>query len=195
MQCCVGFTDASRMKICRPGGHALTQRAAYSGHRGFHCLNFQTIAGPDSIILRPFGPLEGRRHDSTIYRRSGIDDDLGSALMIDGQQHCAYGDPAFPHMPWLQLGYRRPAFDEGRQLLNASMNSAKICAEWRYKEAKQNFSAIDFSRKMKKREPPISLLRISAALLLNFKICLGRGSQAARCFCCKPPSAREYLDS
>ena len=195
MQNCIGFIEASKMEICRPGGHALTQRAAHSGHRRFHCLNFQTIVGPDGIILHLFGPLEGRKHDSTIYRRSGIDDDLGSALMIDGQQHCAYGNPAFPHRPWLQLGYRRPAFDEDRRLFNASMNSARICAEWSYKDAKQSFSAIDFSRKMKAREPPISLLYVSAALLLNFKMRLGRGSQAARHFRCKSPSAREYLDS
>ena len=195
MQNCVRLIGALKMKICRPGGHALGQRSAFSRHRRFCCLNFQAIAGPDGIILHLFGPLEGWRHGSAIYRRSEVDGNLGPAFMIDGERRCAHGDPASPHRPRLQLGCQLPALDEDQRLFDASMNSARICAERRYKDMKQRFSAINLPRKMKAREPSISLLRISAALLLSFKTRLSHEHQAARHFRCKPLSAREYLGS
>lgn len=34
-----------------------------------------------------FGPLEGRRHDMTMYYRSGLDELLPEALVVDGTQH------------------------------------------------------------------------------------------------------------
>ena len=149
MEGCWGFIDGSKVKICRAGGHNLIQRAAHSGHKRVHCLNFQTITAPDGIILRAYGPLEGRRHDSTLYRKSGIDGSFGSALLINNKQHCAYRDPAFPHRPWLQLGHQGRCLDEILEDFNRSMNSARICAEWSYESIKQDFSSVGFSRKMK----------------------------------------------
>ena len=177
MEGCVGFIDGPKLHMSRPGGQNLIQRAAYSGHKRFHCLNFQTITAPDGIILHLFGPLEGRRHDSTLYRSSGIDRGLGEILMANGLQHCIYGDPAFLHRPWLQVGFKGPALDEDKKNFNRSMNQARICSKWRYKDIKLHSASIDFSRKMKALGSPISLLYIFAALFINFKICLATGAR------------------
>ena len=194
MENCVGFIDGSKLRMSRPGGQNLIQRAAYSGHKRFHCLNFQTITVPDGIVLHLFGPLEGRRHDSTLYRSSGIDQDLEEMLMIDGGQHCIHGDPAFLYRPWAQVGFKGPNLDEGKKNFNRSMSKARICAERAYKDIKLHFAFIDFSRKKKALESPISLLCIFAALLINFEICFGHGSQAMRYFSCLPPDLKKYLE-
>jgi hypothetical protein len=59
--------------MSRPGGDGSIQRSAYSGHKRFHCFSYQTVATPDGLIIHLYGPVEGRRHDLTLYRASGMD--------------------------------------------------------------------------------------------------------------------------
>jgi nuclease HARBI1 len=88
---CVGFIDGTVIGISRPGDN-FEQRAAYNGHKRKHALKFQALVAPDGLILHAAGPLEGRRHDWTLYLRSGLDAELENRLHIEGTQYCIYGD-------------------------------------------------------------------------------------------------------
>jgi hypothetical protein len=37
-----------------------------------HCLKYHVIISPDGMIIHVFGPIEGRRHDETCFKGSGV---------------------------------------------------------------------------------------------------------------------------
>jgi len=51
------------------------------------------------------GPLQGRRDDMVLYYVSWLDEDLRQTPLIDGVQHCLYGDSAYVLRPWMQTGH------------------------------------------------------------------------------------------
>jgi hypothetical protein len=54
---------------------------------------------PCGLIISLYGPVEGRRHDITLYRFSNIEDKL-KAIHEDCGAYI-YGDPAYMLRPWL----------------------------------------------------------------------------------------------
>jgi DDE superfamily endonuclease len=76
----LGSIDGTAIEISRPSG--FSQRATYSGHKSRNCIKFQAISAPDGLILHRFGPMEGRRHDMTLYQASQIDGVLQHSLLI-----------------------------------------------------------------------------------------------------------------
>ena len=66
---CWGFVDGTVRPVCRPGR---MQRVLYDGHKKVHALKFQSIAAPNGLIANLYGPVEGRRHDSTLLAQSQI---------------------------------------------------------------------------------------------------------------------------
>ena len=91
--------------MSRPGGENALQLACYSGHKRFHCLIFQTVRTPDGLVFYMFGPEVGRRHDMTLFRQSGFNEELQSHLMVGGMHYCTYGDAAYMLRPWLQVAF------------------------------------------------------------------------------------------
>ena len=59
------------------------QIACYSGHKRMSCLIYQTVTTPDGLIFSFYGPEVGRRHDLTLLRNSGLNNDLESCLNTD----------------------------------------------------------------------------------------------------------------
>ncbi|KAF0720857.1 hypothetical protein AaE_010263 [Aphanomyces astaci] len=75
-----GFIDGTKIQTCRitaTGDGANLQKQIYSGHKRIHCLNYQGVTAPDGICVHFFGPVEGRRHDATMLRESGLIKYLG----------------------------------------------------------------------------------------------------------------------
>ena len=98
---CVGFIDCTKISMARPGGRTSNQRAVYSGHKRFHFFSYQSITTPDGLLFNIYGPEDGRRHEITIYNKSGIYEELSAALLVDGKQFCIYGDAAYVLQPFL----------------------------------------------------------------------------------------------
>ncbi|ETV64587.1 hypothetical protein H257_18550 [Aphanomyces astaci] len=69
----------------------------YYGHKRRHAIKFQTVVTPDGIISHVFGPIEGRRHDLTMLRRSSLENFIASDIRFAG--YVIYGDPARRSMP------------------------------------------------------------------------------------------------
>ena len=48
------------------------QSTMYNGHKRGHAIKFQAIATPNRLVAKLYGPLEGRRHESTMLADSAI---------------------------------------------------------------------------------------------------------------------------
>ena len=66
--------------IAKPKGTA--QRATYNGHKMNKCLKFQALSLSDGLIFHIHGPVEGRRHDMTLFRTSNMAEHLQRALFL-----------------------------------------------------------------------------------------------------------------
>ena len=66
---CFGFIDATVRQISNPGEN---QRILYNGHKRVHSLKFQSVALPNGLIANLYGPVEGRRHDASMLKDSGL---------------------------------------------------------------------------------------------------------------------------
>ena len=94
LQKCVGFIEGTVIGIARPKGYEL-QRVTYNGHKRKHALKFQALNSPDGLVLHVYGHFEGRRHDWTMYTRSGLNDHISEVLYVDGERYCIYGDSGY----------------------------------------------------------------------------------------------------
>ena len=70
---CFGFIDGSVRPICRPG---VNQRMLYNCHKRIHSIKFQSVVTSNGVISNLFSPYEGKRHDSSMLRHSGLLDQL-----------------------------------------------------------------------------------------------------------------------
>ena len=69
------------------------QSTMYNGHKRGHAIKFQAIATPNRLVAKLYGPLEGRRHDSTMLADSAILPLLQQySINQNGDQLCIYGD-------------------------------------------------------------------------------------------------------
>jgi len=153
---CVGFIDGTNIYIAKPRG--LAHRATYSGHKRRNCLKFQALSLPDGLILHMFGPVEGRRHDMTLFRRSEVENRLRASLLIAGVQYYVYGDPAYVLLPYLQTGFRGAVLTPEQQEFNEKIPMVRIAVEWVFKDIKKYFTAVDSPRKLSITTTPAGLL-------------------------------------
>lgn len=64
-----GFVDGTLRRTARP---VRNQRILYNGWKRIHALKFHPVVTPDGFHSHLFGPIEGRRHDETVYQQSGL---------------------------------------------------------------------------------------------------------------------------
>lgn len=164
---CVGFMDCTKQKVARPGGHNSNQRALYTGHKRTWCLKWQSVSTPDGLIFHLWGPEDGRRHNSTLYNKSGIDSILEDGLLLSMIRYCIYADAAYVLRPWLQVAFARVGAAAEGQAYNTYMNAGRTSVEWSYEDTRQSWTSLDFHCKMKVREAPVVLLNIGGMLLWN----------------------------
>jgi DDE superfamily endonuclease len=190
---CFGFMDCTLVRTSRPDGANAIQRSMYNGHKRCHGLKFQTVATPDGLIFHVFGPEEGRRHDSTLYRKSNMNAVLAQSLVVNDRQLCLVADSAYTLHPWLQTMFpgTSNANDE-IQAFNKALSGARVAVEWSYKDIRQTWNSLDFKRKLKLNESSIGLLWIAECLLWNLKVVLGHGCQTREHFDSQPPTWSQY---
>ena len=191
MSNCIGFIDGTVIGISRPGGYRM-QNVVYNGHKRKHALKYQAVVTPDGLILHAFGPLEGRRHDWTLYIRSGIEEQLPSALLVDGKQYCIYGDSGYNRRIFLEVPFQGSSLSSAQKAFNAGMSSVRVTVEWMFKEIKIYWSSVDFKRKLRVRQSPVGLLYLSAMLLTNIRNCCYPNT-ISQYFGVKPPTLEDYL--
>jgi nuclease HARBI1 len=186
----IGFIDGTSFTIARPSG--IRQRAIYSGHKRKNCLKFQAIAASDGLLLNLFGPMEGRGHDMTLSSTSGIDNILAGSLVVHEKQHYIYGDSAYTLRPYLQIAFRGGEMSLEQEQFNVSMSSVRIAIEWMFKDIKQYFTHVAFSRKLRLKENAPGKWYHVASILWNFRTCL-YGCPTSTYFDSDPPTLEDYL--
>ncbi|KAF8600003.1 hypothetical protein BDV93DRAFT_419038, partial [Ceratobasidium sp. AG-I] len=88
-----GFVDGTLRRTARP---VRNQRIVYNGWKRIHALKFHSVVTPDGLHSHLFGPIEGRRHDETVYKQSNLDHLLHTySHAPNGLPLVIYGDPAY----------------------------------------------------------------------------------------------------
>ena len=191
LESCVGFIDGTVIGIARPCDSD-QQNVAYNGHKRKHALKFQAVSTPDGLFLHTFGPIEGRRHDWTLYMQSGIEEQLEKVLQIEGKQFCIYRDSGYNARPYMDVPFQGSSLTTEKSAFNKSMSSARISVEWMFKEVKLYWSHVDFKRQMRVGQSPVGLLYNACMLLTNFRNCLYPNA-TSQYFRCAPPDIDSYV--
>jgi hypothetical protein len=188
---CWGFIDGTFRPIARP---VWNQRLVYNGWKRCHGLKFQSVVTPDGLHVHLFGPVEGRRHDETVYRSSGFPQILQQySYAPDGTPLVVYGDPAYGLSQHLISPFKGANLTVEEHRFNASMSKVREAVEWGFGEVVCQFRYLDFHKNLKILLQPVGLFYAVGVLLCNAHVIL-HGSQVSSYFGCLPPSLQEYFN-
>jgi DDE superfamily endonuclease len=99
------FIDGTIHRTCCP---ILHQELLYTQYKRCHGLKFQSIVTPDGCVACLYGPFVAKRHDSRMYCKSGVREELQTIMPEDesnGPVYAFYGDLAYPQSIWLLGGF------------------------------------------------------------------------------------------
>jgi hypothetical protein len=147
------------------------QRATHSGHKRRNCIKFRAVTAPDGLILLLHGPVEGRRHDMTLYRESNIYE----IYMRSYNQRWYYMEcnivcTVTLHTAFGLISKLGSNLNLDQVQFNASMSKVRIAVEWA--NIKMYFTRVDLPRKLKLGVTLGGQWYISSAVLWNFRGCL-----------------------
>ncbi|KAE8888936.1 hypothetical protein PF003_g26854 [Phytophthora fragariae] len=199
LNCCWAFIDGTKQYVCRPSArdnpasaYENLQRALYNGHPRRHCFNWQGVTTPDGIIVSMYGPVEGRRHDSTMLNMSCLLDELASDEVFQGK--VMYGDPAYGCSDFMCCPFPDTSGSAAKAAFNARMSSVREVVEWGFGRVKTQWSFLNWDKKLRSRQAAVGKLSLVAVLLTNAHTCMQpAGNQISMYFGLKPPSLDQYL--
>ena len=142
------------------------------------------------MIAHLYGPIQGRRHDAFMLQESGILRQLEESPKY--QAFCLYGDPAYPHRPQLQVGFRGAALNADQTAYNKAMSKRRQCVEWGFAKIITYWAFLDYRKNLKLLLQPVAKLYAIGALFTNVHTCMN-GSQTSQYFSCHPPVLADYL--
>jgi len=194
-----GWPDCTKLPICRPGQF---QRVAYNGHDRVHCLKYQAIVLPNGLIAHLYGPIEGRRHDNTLWNQSGIADKLSQyAIQPDSspedppEKRCfqIYGDAAYGISSNLLAPFSGPGVRTAGELAwNRSMGKHRVCVENAFGYVYNQWPFLRAMWKMRVYGSPVGRYYRVGVLLANATNC-GNPNQISQWFDCQPLMFSEYF--
>ena len=167
-----GFIDGTKLQSCRisaKGDDLNLQKQVYSGHKRIHCLNYQAVSAPDGICIHFWGPIEGRRHDSTMLRRSKLFEYLAQHPELFLLKFI-YGDPAYGITKFILSGYKGVNITQAMKEFNKLMSRVRQSVEWNFKIMKSLWAFITFKNLSKIRRSPVGKIVSIAMLLTNFAL-------------------------
>lgn len=150
------------------------------------------MALPNGIVGNLFGPVEGRRHDSSILYASGLLAELERVAWVDQEPLCIYGDPAYPLSVYLQAPYRDVQLTDEMQMYNQSMSAVRTSVEWLFGLIKNYFKFVDFKKNLKIGLSAVGKTYCVSSILQNAHTCL-YGNIVSEYFDLEPPSLQEYF--
>jgi hypothetical protein len=121
--------DGTLKKVSRPSRN---QRILFNGWKRIHCLKYHLLVTPDGIIIHIFGPVEGRRHDATLLKESGLTALLETHFWgPNGEHYFVYGDPAYQTAGHIMSPFKGVQITEAQRTWNAKMSKIREPVEWR----------------------------------------------------------------
>lgn len=169
------------------------QHLVFNGWKRIHCLKYHVLLSPDGIVIHVYGPVDGRRHDETVFKESGLVDLLEKHFWTpSGQPLYIYGDLAYSVGPHILSPFKGPALTQEQKKFNYKMSRVREPVEWIFKEVNQQFEFLDFSRSQKILLGPCALYYMVSLLLCNAHTIL-HYPQIPQYFSCSPLSLHEYF--
>lgn len=154
-------------------------------------MAYQTTTAPDGIHIHVFGPVEGRRHDATAYRQSGLAQLLDRFFWTsDGHPLVIYGDPAYALSSHLICPFKGSHLSREEQAFNTGMSRVRESVEWGFADVTRNWAFLRLRHKILLE--PTGLWYIVGTLLANARNCL-YPNQISLYFGCPPPALTEYF--
>jgi nuclease HARBI1 len=187
-----GFIDGTKIATCRISGKNNLQKQIYSGHKRVHCLNFQCVTVPDGLWAHFYGPVEGKTHDSSMLRMSGLREKLAEHAELFHQKYI-YGDPAYGVSTYVISPYKGDV-SEDEAAFNSAMSSVRESVEWSFGRMKTLWAYVDFKKSHKIMLSPVGKIVYVSMLLTNCRCCYYRGIQISAYFLLTPPTLAEYLE-
>ena len=182
---CIGFVDGTLMDHCRPSEG---QEAIFNGHDRVHGLKFQSVTLPDGMMGSLFGPVAGRRHDSTVMYLSNV---VG-ILKTEFPGMCIYGDMAYALSPALMTPYKGIVSEEQKQW-NNWMKHVRISVEWSFGSLLNHWAHLDFPNQQKVFLSPTAKHFLVCGALTNMLNCL-YPNQCSQYFELAPPTLEQYCN-
>ncbi|KAF0703626.1 hypothetical protein AaE_015294 [Aphanomyces astaci] len=192
-----GFIDGTKIQTCRistVNDGINLQKEIYSGHKRVHCLNYQAVTVPDGLCAHFFGPIEGRRHDTTMLRESRLLGYLANHPEVFSRK-VIYGDPAYGVSEHMLSGFKGNGLSTMQRDFNKWMSRVRQSVEWNFKVMKTLWSFITFKTLSKIRLSPVARVVSVAMLLTNCQCCYFGGNQISKFFDLEPPTLESYLDT
>ena len=190
LQNCWEFVDGTVRPISRPGRN---QRVLYNGHKKIHGIKFQCVAAPNGLVANLYGPVEGKRHDSSMLMMSGLLNQLQQySYNPRGDMLCIYGDPAYPLRPQLQAPFKGVRLTPDQEAWNYAMSKVRVEVEWVFGDVTSYFKFLDFKRNLKIGLSAVGKMYIVCTLMLNAHTCL-YGSNSSDYFDVNPPALEDYF--
>ena len=134
---CFGFVDGTVRPVSRLGKN---QRVLYNGHKKVHAIKFQSVAVPNCLVANLYGPVEGKRHDSSMLAESS----LYNQLVL--YSRATNGDP---HRPQLQSPFKGARLTQNEMDWNSAMSSVRVSVEWVFKDIINYCKFLDFKKNLK----------------------------------------------
>lgn len=188
----VGFIDGTLQEVARP---VANQRLIYNGWKRMHCLKYHAVVTPDGIIIHLHGPVEGRRHDQTVFKESRLQDILDKHFLCpDGKTKLyLYGDSGYSLGEHILCPYKGVSLTPEEKKWNYMMSRARESVEWIFKEISTHFQFLDFPGGQKVLLSPCGLYYLVATLFCNAHTILHH-PQIPQYFHCNPPTLLEYFN-
>jgi len=185
-----GFIDGTAREICRP---SRGQEAAYSGHKRYHALKYQSLISLDGIIVDLYGPLEGRYNDEGLLKYSNLLQRLEQLDSDHKSTHVIYGDGGYAVHPRLISPYQGTSLSPPQIQFNLEMSRIRVAVEWGFNHIITLFPFFEYKRHQRVLQRPLALMFRAAVLLANCHSCLRQTNQTSRKFGVLPPTIDEYL--
>jgi hypothetical protein len=182
--------DTKKHKVCKPGEN---QRALYSGHKRIHCIKYQTLEGPDGLILHCTPCFDGRRGDGYILRRSGLVNYLRRhELFVD---FVILGDSAYPNNDVMVSIFKGRNLPAAAEAFNTVMCPLRTCVEWGYSKIVRYWAFVDFHKQMKLQRVRVEAMWRIAVFLTNSLLCARGYNQICKYFDLPPPTLEDFLET
>jgi hypothetical protein len=192
---CVGFLDRTSVGIARPDGDWAHQQLYWNKKSKMHCLAYQSLIGPDGMIMHFWGPMAGRHNDNLLLGNSDI-----NQLMMDAQTafgilifYWCYTDRGYANFQCVRAAHHGLGVTLQQNVYNAIMTAVRVTVEWGFGKVYNMGQLITQMHTMKLQETPVNYHVKSVVLLCNAHTCL-YGSNTSKYFGLKPPDLYKYFD-
>ena len=165
----------------------------YNGHKEVHGIKFQSVAALSVVIANLFGQVEGRRHDSGMLARSGLQQMvMRYSISREGSILCIYGDPAYPLRPQLQTPFWSAQINPLENEWNKVGSSVRVSVEWVFGDVTSYHKFLDFCKNKKIQLSAVGKMYIVCALLQHVRLYF-YGNSTLSLTDCNPLSIQEYF--